>query len=70
MQRVVWGSWGDAMGQARNRGDFETRKAEAIKAGRIKVKKVRYQPDHGFFLELVGNWMLRGLRKKKISRLC
>lgn len=52
------------MGQARNRGTYDDRKAAALKAGRIKVKRVRYQPDYGLFLELVGNWMLRGLHKK------
>lgn len=29
------------MGQARNRGIFEVRKAQAIAAGRIKVKRAR-----------------------------
>lgn len=51
------------MGEARRRGTFEERKAEAIKAGRIKtpapIKTMPRLPDDGplDFAALLGVWL-------------
>lgn len=54
------------MGQARNRGTFEERKAQAIAAGRIKTKR---EPAGGFGMGgIYGLMASMFMRRQMISR--
>lgn len=52
------------MGQAKQRGTFEQRKAEAIKAGRVKQKYSKLQIRYEFFKMFANLYFNRGIKNR------